>query len=79
MMNINIKRRYSLAANPEDSIQQSDMIGILQEYCWEPGDGTATGSIVSERDRILALHTYWFSAQTRVTQLISNQLMNTLQ
>jgi len=58
MMNITLKHQYSLATNPEDSIQQSDMIGILQEYRWEPGDRTATESIVSERDRILALHTY---------------------
>jgi hypothetical protein len=86
MMHIILKRRYSLAANPGDSIRQSYKIGILwnpiescREYRREPGDGMAPSSTVSERDRILVLLTYWFNIQTRGTQLISNQSMSTLQ
>ncbi len=46
-----------------DSRIWSEFGGILQEYRWKPGNEMASGSIVSETDRILMLGTYWFSTQ----------------
>jgi len=46
MKNINLKRRYSLAANPEDSIQQSEFCGIRLNPA-----GDIVGNQVTERQQ----------------------------